>query len=242
MTRKSLLILLTLVLVFAVLTMPAFAITVSVDDVSAESTVAIPINVTDASDIGAMDIMLEYDPDVLRATGVTTGTVTSGALVINDDTLTTSGDFSDESDNQTILNYGALADYTDTDGIVNISIIGSKYDFNGTGSIAIAMFDVVGAANATSPLTLSNVAVYNLSAPVANATDPTKTDSYETISVDTDDGEFKSLGGGLTLVERYDADNNGDIGKGEAITAIMDYFDDKISKEDAIEVIMAYFG
>ncbi|RLG24467.1 hypothetical protein DRN77_02265, partial [Methanosarcinales archaeon] len=45
-----------------------------------------------------------------------------------------------------------------------------------------------------------------------------------------------------TLIDHYDADNSGDISKDEAITAIMDYFDDKISKDDAIEVIMAYFG
>lgn len=243
MVRKPFLISIILVLAFVVLTMPAFATTViSVGDIEAESTVAIPINVTDASDIGAMDIRLEYNPDVLRATGVTTGTVTSGALVINDNTLTIGEDFSDESDNQTILNYGALANYTDTAGVVNISIIGSKYDFNGTGSIAVVMFDVVGAADTTSLLTLSNVAVYNLSAPIANAIDPTKTDGYETISVGTDDGEFKSLGGGLTIVECYDADNSGDISKDETIAAITDYFDDKISKDDAIEVITAYFG
>ena len=241
MVRKPFLISIILVLAFVVLTMPAFATTViSVGNISAESTVAIPINVTDASDIGAMDIRLEYNPDVLRATGVTTGAITSGVLVINDNTLT-DGNFSEESDNQTVLNYGALANYTGTDGVVNISVIGSKYDFNGTGSIAVVMFEVVGAANTTSQLTLSNVAAYNLSAPIANVTDPTKTDGYEPIAIDTDNGTFESWGSGLTIVERYDANDDGVISKDEAITAIMDYFDDKITKAEAIEVIMAYF-
>ena len=45
-----------------------------------------------------------------------------------------------------------------------------------------------------------------------------------------------------SLLDRYDANGNGIIDKDEAITAIMDYFDDKISKEDAIEVIELYFG
>ena len=44
------------------------------------------------------------------------------------------------------------------------------------------------------------------------------------------------------LIDRYDTDNDGVISKDEAIAAISDYFEDKISKEDALEVIMAYFG
>ena len=45
-----------------------------------------------------------------------------------------------------------------------------------------------------------------------------------------------------SLIDRYDTDNDGVISKDEAIAAISDYFEDKISKEDALEVIMAYFG
>ena len=51
-----------------------------------------------------------------------------------------------------------------------------------------------------------------------------------------------TVGGAESLIDRYDTDNDGVISKDEALTAISDYFDDKISKEDALEVIMAYFG
>ncbi len=40
----------------------------------------------------------------------------------------------------------------------------------------------------------------------------------------------------------YDANDDGVIDKSEAITAINDYFGNQITKEDAIAVIMAYFG
>ncbi len=39
----------------------------------------------------------------------------------------------------------------------------------------------------------------------------------------------------------YDENKNGDIEKGEAIKAVMDYFDGKIDKMRAIEVVMLYF-
>jgi len=40
----------------------------------------------------------------------------------------------------------------------------------------------------------------------------------------------------------YDADEDGVISKAEAITAVVDYFDDTITKEQALEVIALYFA
>jgi len=40
----------------------------------------------------------------------------------------------------------------------------------------------------------------------------------------------------------YDADSDGVISKSEALTAVIDYFDDVITKEQALEVIVAYMG
>jgi hypothetical protein len=162
--------------------------------------VDVPINVSGASDVGAMDIVLSYNSSVLSPNGfVSTGDVTTGALVINDGTIHqpecpewTNATIS-ETDNQTVWDYGALANYTGTSGVVNISIICNADDvgFNGAGSVAVVRFAVTG--NGTSPLNLS-VAAYNVSAPIPNATDPDKTDGYESITVTTTDGTFNTEG------------------------------------------------
>ena len=44
------------------------------------------------------------------------------------------------------------------------------------------------------------------------------------------------------MVGRYDTDDNGAIGRDEAIAAVVDYFDGVISKEEAIAVITVYFA
>ena len=44
------------------------------------------------------------------------------------------------------------------------------------------------------------------------------------------------------MLGRYDTDDNGAIGRDEAIAAVVDYFDDVISKEEAIAVITVYFA
>jgi hypothetical protein len=154
--------------------------------------VDVPINVSGASDVGAMDIVLSYNSSVLSPTGlVSTGDVTAGALVMNDDTIYqpecpewTNATIS-ETDNQTVWDYGALANYTGTSGVVNISIICNADDvgFNGAGSIAVVRFAVTG--NGTSPLNLS-VAAYNVSAPTP--------DGYDSITVTTTDGTFNTEG------------------------------------------------
>ena len=44
------------------------------------------------------------------------------------------------------------------------------------------------------------------------------------------------------MVGRYDTDDNGAIGRDEAIAAVVAYFDGVISKEEAIAVITVYFA
>jgi len=185
--------------------MPAGAMTVFVDDTngSCSTYVGVPIYVSDAPNIGAMDIALEYNPDVLSPTGiVVTGDLTAGALVMNDNTITQpeypewTGATISEADNQTVWDYGALANYTDTSGVVNISIICNANDsgFGGiAGSVAVVNFKVIGSSGDTSPLDLSATA-YNVSAPIPNPVDPSKIDGYESISVTLSNGTFEVEG------------------------------------------------
>ena len=44
------------------------------------------------------------------------------------------------------------------------------------------------------------------------------------------------------VYELYDANENGDISKSEALTAVVDYFDGVITKNQALEVIVEYMG
>ena len=164
------------------------------------TTIYVPINMSDASDVGAMDISLTYNSDVLSPTGiVTTGDLTAGALVINETTIyvdpVTDKETISEGDNQTVMQYGALAhNTTATSGVVNISIICNSeppVGFNGAGSVAVVRFMVTGTGS--SPLNLC-AAAYNVSAPIPNATDPTKTDGYEPICTTTENGTFTVTG------------------------------------------------
>ena len=173
--------------------------------------VDILINASDApGQVGAMDISLTYNPSVLAALGVVNGSLTAGVLVMNETTITKpypdnwTDAYISDADNQTVWNYGALAnDTTATDGVVNISII-SRYGFNGTGPIAVVRFKVIGSGD-TSPLTLSTVAAYNLSAPIMNGGNTT---GYEPISVTLENGTFTVKDDGYA---KGDLDHNGDV-------------------------------
>ncbi|MEA1895525.1 MAG: cohesin domain-containing protein [Euryarchaeota archaeon] len=199
--------------------MPAGAMTMFVDDThgNCSTSVDIPINVSDASDVGAMDIALTYDSDMLIPTGiVNTGGLTTGALVMNDNTITQPEypDWTDATisgaDNQTVWDYGALANYTGTSGVVNISIICNATDigFNGAGPVTVVQFRVIGSGG-TSSLNLS-VTAYNVSAPILNATDPDKIDSYDLIPVALVNGTFEAMADGLP--------QTGDIDGSDGIT------------------------
>ena len=182
----------------------AVAMTVYVNDTCGVhgATVDVPINVSGAPwQVGAMDVSLTYNPNVLTALGVVNGSLTAGVLVMDENTITkpypdnwTDAYFTDEADNQTVWNCGALAnDTTAMDGAVNISII-SRYGFNGTGPVAVVRFEVIESGGDVSPLTLSTVAAYNLSAPYNNSGYiPDKvnvTDGYEPIYTTTENGTF----------------------------------------------------
>ena len=162
--------------------------------------VDVPINVSGASDVGAMDIVLSYNSSVLSPNGfVSTGDVTTGALVINDGTIHqpecpewTNATIS-ETDNQTVWDYGALANYTGTSGVVNISIICNADDvgFNGAGSIVLVGFAVIGSGKSQLDL---GVTAYNVSAPIVNVAG--NTTGYDEISVTIENGTLTS--GGIT--------------------------------------------
>lgn len=51
-----------------------------------------------------------------------------------------------------------------------------------------------------------------------------------------------SVGGGGTLTSRYDANGDGRIQRNEAVAAVMDYFSSIITRQQAIEVVMAFFS
>ena len=170
------------------------------------STVSILINVSGASNLGAMDIVLTYNPSVLSPTGfVSTGDLTAGALLMNDDTIDqpeypdwTNATISAE-DNQTVWDYGALANYTGTSGVVNISIISNVTDvgFNGAGPAAVVEFAVISSGESQLDLVVS---AYNVSAPIINTTtDPDTIDGYESITVTTGNATFHASGDVYTI-------------------------------------------
>ena len=235
MTKRNMKIVLTLLLLSVCTVHIAGAMTVYVNNTGGDpaTTVDIPINVSNAPwQVGAMDISLTYNSSVLTALGTVDGSLTAGVLVMNETTITKpyqdnwTDAYISDADNQTVWNYGALAnDTTATDGVVNISII-SRYGFNGTGPIAVVKFEVIGSRDDTSPLTISTVAAYNLSAPYNNSgyiPDTVNiTDGYAAIYNTTTDGTFTVTGG---------LPKDGDIND-----------DDSINMLDAIHLAKYYTG
>jgi hypothetical protein len=115
-----------LVLFTAIASAATTSLSVSDAQGSPESTVKVPIRITGASNVGAMEIVLTYDSTVLSVTGVE-----KGALVKN-----------------------SLFDSNrDTPGIVAIGVADTN-GINGDGSVANISFNVVGKIGDTSPLTL----------------------------------------------------------------------------------------
>jgi len=230
MTKRTLKIMLALLLLSVCTVHTAVAMTVYVNTTGGDhgTTIHVPINVSNAPwQVGAMDISLTYNPGVLTALGVVNGSLTTGVLVMDKNTITkpypnnwTDADFTDEADNQTVWNCGALAnDTTATDGVVNISII-SRYGFNGTGPIAVVEFEVIGSRDDTSPLTLSTVSAYNLSAPYNNSgymPDTVNiTDGYDPLYNTTEGGTFTVTDSG-ELPQNGDIDKDGDVDLFDAI-------------------------
>ena len=73
---------------------------------------------------------------------------------------------------------------------------------------------------------------------MATYTDAVGTDTAMEYSMPTIMVTAEDLG---TLGSRYDTDNNRLIDKEEAIAAVRDYFDDRLTKEETIEIIRLYF-
>ena len=111
----------------------AGSLTVSVSDTTGakNSTVDVPIILEGATDVGSMDMVLKYDPDVLRAVAVEAGKLGKNAFV----------EANTAREGEVII---ALAD---SSGI------------NGDGAVATISFEVTGDVGSTSPLTLEKVSV-----------------------------------------------------------------------------------
>ena len=89
----------------------------------------VPIDLSSEKKIGSMDLKLNYDPTVIKAINVTSGTLTSGSII---------------------------ASNLDTSGEVSISLM-DLTGISGTGTIAQVTFDVIGNVGDKTPLTLSSV-------------------------------------------------------------------------------------
>ena len=111
-------------------TIPTESVVLSISDITANSgdQIEVPINIENAKKVGAVDLIVIYDPKVLTAKTVKTGSLTSNAIIASN-----------------IKN-----------GIVSISIA-SAFGFSGTGSIATLNFEVIGNNGDISHLILSNV-------------------------------------------------------------------------------------
>ncbi|RZN32830.1 MAG: hypothetical protein EF813_11585 [Methanosarcinales archaeon] len=222
-TRKTTLIVAIALIALAVLpTAISAEVTVDIGDVTiVNSTVTVPITVSEASNIGAMDIMLEYDSSVIEFTGIEKGTVTSDALLVVDDTIyndpDTGYDAISSADNDTVRNFGAIAGDS-TGNKVNISLISTE-GFNGDGTLATLTFSMVAGCGGNSSLLLSAVA--NETATCApDCTDETVFDpaSYPAIPIVTEDGFVSTLSG--------DANGDGTVSMDELFAAIDAYITD----------------
>ena len=176
------------------LVFPASGAIVQIDDQSGKTgdEVQVPINISGAPAIGAIDISLSYDASILSIINVSNGAITSDALMVTESTII-DGNISSE-DNETVWNHGAIAGDT-TEGRVNISAI-SINGFSGDASIAIVTFRVEGTSDIITPLILSNVSA-NETATCDPCNDTTVFDnsSYPGIPIEVRNADFSVTGG-----------------------------------------------
>lgn len=130
--KKTLFILCLALLIPAAL---ASAASVSIGDASGSKggTFKVPINVAGASKIGSMDIVVEYDPSVLKVVSAEKGTLTTNALFETN---------------------------TATSGKVVI-VLADSAGFSGDGSVAAVNFEIIGEPGSSSALTLTTVEATN---------------------------------------------------------------------------------
>ena len=95
--------------------------------------VEVPINLTEASNVGSLEFVLAYDPEVLQVTSVAPGAL-ANAAVIGSNTLAS--------------------------GRVWVGIADAR-GINGSGAVAIVTFDIVGQQRGSSALALEQVAAHD---------------------------------------------------------------------------------
>ena len=98
----------------------------------------------------------------------------------------------------------------------------------------------------------SGVLTFNETPDYENPTDQDRNNQY-LININATDSEGKTGTSPVTITvtdvnetiagtaERYDLNDDGAIDRGEALTAIRDYFNDDITKDQVLSVIMRYF-
>ena len=176
------------------LVFPASGAIVQIDDQSGKTgdEVQVPINISGAPAIGAIDIGLSYDANILSVINVSKGAITFDALMVTESTII-DGNISSEND-ETVLNHGAIAGDT-TEGRVNISAI-STNGFDGNGSIVIVTFRVKGTSDTITQLILSNVSANETATcDPCNNTTVFDNSSYPGIPLDVFNAEFNVAGG-----------------------------------------------
>lgn len=126
-----------LALVVLLLVIPGSAgLTISVSDTTGAKggTAQVPLNLSGASAVGSMDIVLKYDPGILRAMAVEgTGLGENAYIEVN----------------------------TAKEGEAVIALADSR-GMNGDGPFAVVSFEVLGGIGSTSQLTIEKVTVHNI--------------------------------------------------------------------------------
>ena len=114
---------------------PAAGLSLGIADASGStgSTVDVPVTVQEAQNIGALDIGIMYDPEVLSVVSVEKGSLVRGMFVSN----------------------------TGTPGILTLGMIDTQ-GMTGSGPVAVVRFRVTGAARTESPLEFLEVLAYDL--------------------------------------------------------------------------------
>lgn len=98
------------------------------------STIDVPIYLNDASDIGSLDIILKYNPEIIQAVDVKIGKISKNGII---EANTANG------------------------GEIVIAMVDSS-GINGNGQVAVVSFNVIGEVDSRSDLTLERVSVNNL--------------------------------------------------------------------------------
>jgi len=114
----------------------AAIMTVSVDSaaVSAGSDAVIPVKVSGASNLGAMDLVITYDPTVLKFSSADLGELSTNGMIDSNGV---------------------------TPGTVKIGIVDTK-GVNGDGVLVKMTFNVIGQNGATSPVNVQVAGAWNL--------------------------------------------------------------------------------